>query len=150
MFTQSQIRTALLRTAERFERRPSSYDFQRGYIPEDEGGCPCCVLAWVGHDLGLPATKPAEWGKDYNDENPYHGTVGEILCGRGAQHEFYDRLNELRSEIRLDDEDGLPTYAWTRDARVAAEAIRLYADRYHPLEKAIQEAIEEVAFAVAA
>lgn len=53
--TNQEIRSAILRAADRIEREPQRYDFSRIDTPDKDGDCgtPYCMWGWVGFELGM-------------------------------------------------------------------------------------------------
>lgn len=103
------IREAILKTADLFERKPEMFNFMESRIPHD-CGTPGCAIGWMGYFLGAPRDALIIAVFDL---------IGIDDSG------FYVRMSEL-SELGPDGE------VWTRSPSVCAETLRLYADRYHP------------------
>lgn len=55
MFTNEQIRSAILRAADRIERDPSSYSFG-ACLTAGDCGTPLCMIGWIAHEIGFTKT----------------------------------------------------------------------------------------------
>jgi hypothetical protein len=114
------VREAILAAASHIERNPGEFRFHSISIPTGRGcGTPGCAIGWIGFFAGA---------KDFfavSGHVNHPGTVERGLLGV-SQHAFYKAMNELRS-------------GWTYRAQDCADALRLYADAYHPAtERPIQ------------
>lgn len=99
------VREAILRTAELFEREPSLFAYSSIYVPECD--TPGCAIGRIECFYGIAS------GNVINN-----GVLGV------DSDEFYDRMDELSNTGR-----------WRSDAKECASALRAYADRYHPEDK---------------
>lgn len=104
------IRDAILKTATLFRDLPKSFNYYSTKVPP-ECGSPGCVIGHIALQMGVPAGMFV------------HSPQCQSLFG--VDHAtLYRRLFELTNGRKM----------WTRDARVASDALRLYADQYHPAE----------------
>lgn len=101
------IRDAILKAADSIERNPSVFDFYKTHIPEC--GSPGCAVGLVACHAGV------------SSHSDVHRICDSLL---GVPwYTFYNRLSELSP-------------GWQSDAHGCIAALRLYADKYHPAEKA--------------
>lgn len=104
-FTTSQIRSAILRAADRIEREPGCYNFGSIDTPRSGGcGTPHCMLGWIGFELCI-----------YNECITRVYEVLDISVG----YPLYEMC----------------AVGHTVDAGIAAVGMRAYADKYFPAEK---------------
>jgi hypothetical protein len=112
------IRQAILKAADHIERNPRSFDFHRLTVP---GGCgtPGCALGWIGYFGGVKS--------DCDGLQASNIDVSRFIGLNGETGVFYKRLGDvLKSSGRTD------WYSWSQRADYCAEALRIYADLYHP------------------
>jgi hypothetical protein len=107
------IRDAILKAADWIEGHPRHFSF--GFIKVPDCGSPGCAIGWIDHFLNIPAGALINGGCDpWVYEN--RSTLG--VC----DEKFYIRM----------DKTGIIN--WRAYAKECAEALRLYADKYHPAE----------------
>ena len=106
------IRTAILKAADKFERYPALFYYYWTGKPNGNKGC---LLGWIGEVADVPAALGS-----------YAGKVACDFLGI-SDDEFQIRC------LRIGDEQNLG--GWTTDATVAAQVMRFYADKYHPAAK---------------
>lgn len=104
------IRSAILKAADSIEQNPMLYIFKEIYVPPC--GSPGCLLGLIGGLMKQPI------GENINDT--CHRLFG---FSHGA---FYDRIKGVL--INANDRN------WTVNPLAAVNALRLYADKYHPAE----------------
>jgi hypothetical protein len=116
---------AILRAADHIDRHPKLFDFGRTRIPADRR-TPGCALGWIGYFAGRTKARiPIMLGLSFVHRGiaivtPEGGTDAVITV---TAIEFYERM------------DSLAIGAWRKDAHACADAMRLYAERYHkPIE----------------
>ena len=110
-YTDEQKRNAFLRAADRIERNPSQYDFNKLVVPSDDGGCGC-MWGMVGLELGM-----------FNATNIQVALACGISPpgpGREPTGDLYDFAASRNYFNR------------TEDAGLAAKAMRAYADARFP------------------
>lgn len=126
------IRDAILKAADQIESSPHTFDFGAASIPEDTCGSPGCALAWIGYFLNAqPVNKKSLFFGTIQACSIYESSLGDIARdmlgmnqispGGDFDDEFYSRLDEYDMD-------------WDLDAFKCADALRLYADEYHPEE----------------
>lgn len=104
-YSRSEIRGAILRAAERIERDPRMWDFNKIYVPSD-CGTPACALGWIGFELGMEVSKSI-------------GRTARALFGSDGAMKFYRDFNMASGQsISIIDGPDVP------------RALRAYADRY--------------------
>ena len=96
---------AIMKAANHIEKNPGIFEYSISNIPRC--GSPGCALGWIGYFAGEPAGKQVE-------------RVAEML--NVEEIEFYRRMTAFR-------------ISWMSRPSVAAEALRLYAEKYHGHEK---------------
>lgn len=114
------IRQAILKAADQIESNPHLFNFSKLTIPS---GTPGCALGWIGYYLGR------ENGEAIGCFSNVVGTELEAL-GVTSQCQFYDRMSAL---VPLPD----TLRGWRDDASLCAKGLRLYADQYHPEQRAL-------------
>ena len=124
------IRQAILKAADWIEGHPSEFLFSSSSRPSHPGcGTPGCALGWIGTFLYADAElKP--WP-----------SFGSCLPDLGFKDslDFYCLLSEAENGVKRNPTavDG-PTHwtygaSWVYKAEGCARALRLYADKYHPI-----------------
>lgn len=111
-YTNSQIRAAILKTADLFAQRPDLYNYRRVSIPEC--GTPGCMLGYIAAHLGMAT----------------HGRVHGLQDVLGFHH---DELYSFAMDWRAANAPGFP---YTDHAHVAAGVLRAFADARFPAENA--------------
>lgn len=103
-YTPSQIRSAILRTAELFEREPGMFMFHNCDIP----GCgtPACALGWIGAYLGIRAGEGIFLASE---------AMGHADTGR-----FYSDMWTISPS------------GWRTTPQVLVKNLRAYADKFYP------------------
>ena len=109
------IREAILKAADYIEVHPAEFNFMSISIPKGGCGTPGCALGWIGHFANIRS------GID---------KAAKKALGLADQVDFYRRM-----DIMLCGSYPGPT-TWRQDPKECARALRLYADRFHPAEKA--------------
>jgi hypothetical protein len=110
------IRQAILAAADHIGQNPKDFHFTAVRFPV-RCGAPGCALGWIGHFYGVDRIKP-------RDET-FSGNilaVTDLLGIPSYNHEectFYARLDEFNMY-------------WRANATGCAQALRQYADKYHP------------------
>ena len=122
--TRTTPREAILKAADHIEAHPELFKFSETEIPH-VCGTPGCALGWIGYFglrlkdgynsfndaaqnfLSLPAEKQARAINEYR----------ESACA----YAFYNRMEEFSNY-------------WMHSAKECAYALRLYADKYHPID----------------
>lgn len=110
------IRGAILKSAGLIERKPDIFNFFLQHVPDC--GSPGCAIGLICAQLGAKAGLTV------------HSPEANALM-QCDHAEFYGRMTTV-SHKRARWWDG-PN--WTRSAEVAAEVLRLYADKYHPADE---------------
>jgi hypothetical protein len=106
------IRAAFLAAADHIERHPDQFDFMSCAKPVC--GTPGCALGWVGSFLGVEPDPERLFS--------YPEDVA-IACGvSNFAAQFYNRMDKLGD------------FDWSGNAAECANALRAYADKYHPAE----------------
>lgn len=103
------IRTAILKAANHIEANPGDFSFASVVVPEC--GTPGCALGWIAAFRGHRTHVPDGDRACFNLEGFPTG-VDDM--------DFYNRMDDL----------GVPD--WSRSAEACAQALRAYADRWHP------------------
>jgi hypothetical protein len=110
---------AIMLAANLIEQRPREFNFYSTSVPDGPGcGTPGCALGWIG--AFLPDEQISiEYGPNF-----MHPCITGVARKMGMREcpEFYERMNELNK--------GIEGY-WTKDAKICAEILRLYAAKYH-------------------
>lgn len=111
------IRQAILRAANHIGRHPMEFDFNSTETPSGPGcGTPGCAMGWLASFLGCDT---GSWWK-----------VDKALgC---STSEFYIRMDEMSGGGRPEEFGPYIPGRWRKSAAVCADALRLYADKYHP------------------
>ena len=104
------IRTAILKAADSIEQNPNNYDFTSTEIPSC--GTAGCVIGWVAYHLGMRD----ECWRGIGRDDPR--SIKIIGMEEGA---FYRRMDDFADE-------------WMSSAPDCAQALRKYADKYHPAQ----------------
>jgi hypothetical protein len=131
----------IMAAADHIERHPNEFLFTAFYIPPRTGcGIPGCALGWIGCMAGLSDDAGSITGISRVAGNPASGRYRETLLGIG-QGEFYDRMSELDGHVS--DPGGA---RWTHDAGACARALRLYAQKYHRPDPAVQRLKEALVY----
>lgn len=114
-YTNDQIRSAILRAADRIEREPGCYSFGNVYAPVQGGGCGTefCMLGWIGHELG-------------SAQKLSHYVAAEIL-GMDVKRDYNIAANKIYDFIRA---SGFVDFQ--RSAKHAADGMRSVADKFFP------------------
>lgn len=97
-------RQAILKAADHIEANPDQFNYWVVGVPDC--GSPGCALGWIGYFLGF-SVGASFWG----NVSPAMGLASE---------DFYDRMTEIDRK-------------WESGAARCSHALRLYADKYHPL-----------------
>ena len=108
------IRNAILKAAD-------LYDFRSCDIT-DGCGTPSCVLGWIAHHLG--------W---IEDGSSFLDGVTSIIGSGSDQTFFYNRMDAI-------DKSG----DWRSSPTVCAKALRLYANKYHPITDHIPPSVRSI------
>lgn len=106
------VKDAIYRAANFIESNQNQYDFFNTIKPNDCGS-PGCVLGWIGYFYGTEEKVAGEIAKEMFPN--FNHPVPEML--------FYDELSKIRRSLGLDQ-------AWQKDANIAAQCLREYANRY--------------------
>ena len=103
------IRTAILKAADRIESNPAAYSFVRSGKP----GCgsPGCLMGWIGFYAGV--------SEDRRNAATYASQVAQQLFGMGHWSQAVYLITSHAS-------------GYAKDAKVAARLLRAYANKYHP------------------
>lgn len=111
----------ILRAADHIQSNPHLFEFERTRVP---GNCrtPGCALGWIGFFGGRTQARiPVMFGFSY-----VHRGIAIVTLDGAADpiisvtaREFYQRM------------DSLAVGNWREDAAACAEAMRLYAVRFH-------------------
>lgn len=115
-------RDDILWAANMIERYPDAYSYVEVKVPNPRSplcGSPGCALGWIAahqsdRRVGRCFTSAWPSGNNVVAKNPLDVSPGE----------FYGRMNAIEP-------------CWKADAKACAAALRLYADRYHPVDDAI-------------
>lgn len=104
------IRSAILKAADRIESNPDCFEFDRIGVPTC--GAPGCALGWIGVYLGMT------------------GSIERVAQALGvySQTEFYNNIHTLP------DWNG-----WINSASHCARILRDYADAFHPATRDISQ-----------
>jgi hypothetical protein len=109
---------AIMKAAEHIERNPESYRFFSHRVPEC--GMPGCLWGHIGAQLGMVGACNMEVA------------VKMAKDSTGHLYSFMDlRWNRMPS----DSPERTKLLAWHHNAKVAAEGLREYAEKYHGHEK---------------
>jgi hypothetical protein len=116
------IYTAIMKAADKIESEPFRFNFGSTDFPDC--GAPGCALGWIGHFLGYTETK-------YDSYPNGVLTVTKDLGVPAESHYdfnnlFYSRMEQL---VR----------GWRAEANKCAQALRLYAAKYHAPAKPVQQ-----------
>jgi hypothetical protein len=103
-YTNDQIRSAILRAADRIELNPKLWNHDNTRIPDC--GAPGCALGWIGHEVGI------ECGKSI--------AAVHAALGLEGSWQFYNQMSEMGF------------IQWRRNPTHGVAALRAYADRYFP------------------
>ncbi len=119
------IREAILKAADHIERNPAAYCFSENDMPTC--GTPGCLMGWIGFYAGVKPTSACYMGAVRKALGFDYGDIGAFVrsFNGNVSHERYMHLMDYQD-----------------DARVGAEVLRMYADKYHPAES---PAVSEVA-----
>lgn len=113
--------TAIMKAADHIERYPQAFDFGEISVPP-VCGTPGCALGWIGHFAELPVASPLRLVAHYDPTSRWRPDEAMPLMGVLTQDEFYDRMDAFCVD-------------WRHDATNCANALRLYAEKYHGHEK---------------
>lgn len=110
-----EIREAILKAVDWIQGNPSKFRYENTCQPTDCGS-PGCAIGWIGYFSG------------FTYELPKYAR-GLVLVERDISTQllkmssvtFYLRLNALGQ-------------GWMDDAAICARVLRLYADKYHPVQ----------------
>jgi hypothetical protein len=105
------IRQAMLLAADRIERSPSCYNFYNSRSPGHRGDG--CIIGWTAYYMGEAPGQ--ECGVDGDSDSLCHKLFGI------QPDVFFNRIHDLNKK----------TFS---EPRFVAQAMRLYADKYHPDE----------------
>ena len=97
-----EIRQAILKAADSIEQHPELFNFHTTRMPDCD--TPSCALGWIALHAG---------------KNEFRG-YRDVLNVRSGK-EFYLRMRDLHGG-----------FGWRHTAVDCANALRLYADKYHP------------------
>lgn len=101
------IGTAILKAADSIEQNPNLFNFSSIFNPNPDCGTPGCAIGWI-----------SLWsGKAWE----FPGSAIHKAMGVNTDTCFYKRMNSLVG------------HGWQLEAAVCAKALRLYADKYHPV-----------------
>jgi hypothetical protein len=116
-----EIRDAILRAADHIERHPQDFNFGSVSIPVC--GTPGCALGWISAYCDFPRGEHG-FSKccDLLGLEPEFQTGIKLDAGafKDQSFTFYNRMKKLGGS------------SWCSNAINCAEALRLYADKYHP------------------
>ena len=110
------IRQAILAAADSIEQYPDMFRFGSVNLPNHECGTPGCDLGWIAHHLGLESP----WYFDEEEKRFFNLMEIEAKDWDAKEEVFYSRMNALSDN-------------WRNNADDSAIALRLYADKYHPI-----------------
>jgi hypothetical protein len=110
------IREAILKAADHIEGNPGLFDFYGRDVPERDS--PACALGWIGYFAGLKS-------------GTCNGRVSDAVFGTLDTGTFYGRMASLCG-----------SGWWMRNAKGCAQALRAYADTYHPAEPEISLTVQ--------
>lgn len=108
--TTTQIREAILKSADHLEWNPGLFYFYTVRIPDDDCGSPGCVLGWIAFFLSV----------DFRSLEHVAESIGCKRTSIGFSHDFYLRM------------DSLVPPSWREDVALCAKGLRAYADKFHP------------------
>jgi hypothetical protein len=118
-----EIYQAILKAADRIERRPDDYNFGRGTHPDDSPGG-TCALAWIGYYLGVGKSKYQNYPELYSND------VCMELMGSYDIGEFFDRCTLIGKGITCE--------------RTAPRILRAYAEKYHAPRIGLPDIVREI------
>ena len=114
------IRQAILKAADQIERHPELFDFFSYKTPDPHCGTPGCAIGWISYYANVPIIM--------KDTGINFDHVEQLLgCD---ETDFYDRMKGF-------------IYWWERDSSDCAQALRFYADKFHP-EQGIPESVRQI------
>lgn len=111
-----ELRQAILKAADQIERNPDVFNYWKTSVPPC--GSPGCAIGLVAAHLGFR-------------EGLYVSMNCHRILGVDS-HTFYARMGDAATSIDA-------AKVWMHYPLLAAQSLRLYADKYHP-----QEGIEEI------
>jgi len=126
------IRQAILMAARSIEQNPELFNFQSFVAPNKSCDTPGCALGWIGIYLG--ATIRDQLSITVNGYRFQDGLIS-IAETLGYHHpdEFYAQLDAIG--------------AWRNKASDCANTLRLYVNKYHPVDS-IESAIPDSVMAI--
>jgi len=110
---------AIRKAARLIERNKQRYNFFNGRAPTDEHNS-ACVLSWIGYFLGEESLMGGGFAAQIAER-----LTG--LFGSPAWSTFYQRM------------DDFGVGDWRENHRLAAKALRLYADTYYKKEVKVRK-----------
>lgn len=115
------FRDAILQAAKHIEEDPQDFQFMTWKIP-NSCGSPGCALGWVGYFAGVDIGNASTVAKAMGYEDPYEVDRADMS--------FYRDVEALLPKT------GKESYLnWQTDPKVCAKGLRLYADKYYPVEE---------------
>ena len=124
---------AIMRAADHIERNPGEFKFVATEIPVRPGcGTPGCALGWIGCFLDMRAGTSLFVGHERVPERLGIEPTQETIFGTAT---FYARMKDLCFS---------KSDAWAFDAKMCADTLREYAEKYHAPRDLIPAGVREI------